>query len=158
RHRPGLRTLTFPRVLAVGDAAVTVELGEGIDPELAARVRALDRSLRRAPFSGFRESAPAYRSLLVLYDPGRSRFADVRADLLARAAEPVGREEPGRLRCLPVLYGGDAGPDLADVARACRLSEAEVIARHAGAEYTAYMLGFTPGFAYLGPLPEALSV
>jgi KipI family sensor histidine kinase inhibitor len=142
----------------VGDAAVTVELGAGIDPDLAARVRALDRSLSRAPFPGFRESVPTYRSLLVLYDPGRIRFADVRAVLLARAAEPVPREEPGPLRCLPVLYGGEAGPDLADVARACRLSEAEVVARHSATEYTAFMLGFTPGFAYLGPLPEALSV
>jgi len=150
--------LSFPRVLAVGDAAVTVELGNDIDPDLAARVRALDRSLLRAPFPGFRESAPAYRSLLVLYDPARIRFADVRADLLQRAREPPGREEPGPLRSVPVVYGGASGPDLADVARACRLSESEVVARHAAQEYTAFMLGFTPGFAYLGLLPEALSL
>jgi KipI family sensor histidine kinase inhibitor len=150
--------LTYPRVLAVGDAAVTVELGSGIDPALAARVRALDRALLREGFPGFREAVPTYRSLLVLYDPGRIRFAEVRAHLLARAGAPAEREEPGPLRCIPVLYGGAAGPDLAEVARACRLSEAEVVAQHSSIEYTAFMLGFRPGFAYLGTLPARLAL
>jgi KipI family sensor histidine kinase inhibitor len=150
--------LTYPRALAVGDAAVTVELGQEIDSAVAARVRALDRAVLRDPFPGFREAVPTYRSLLVTYDPGGIRFADVRAHLLERAAATAEPEEPGPLLRVPVLYGGEAGPDLAEVARTLRLSEAEVVARHSAAEYTAFMLGFRPGFAYLGPLPESLSL
>jgi len=151
--------LTYPRVLAVGDAAVTVELGATIDAAVARNVRALDRAVVASPFPGFREAVPTYRSLLVLYDPTRIRFADVRADLLARsAAAAEAPDEPGRLHRIPVVYGGDAGPDLADVARAVRLSEAEVVAAHASVEYTALMLGFRPGFAYLGTLPESLAL
>ncbi len=150
--------MTYPRVLAVGDAAVTVELGSGIDPDLAARVRALDRALLRESFPGFREAVPTYRSLLVLYDPGRIRFADVRAHMLARAQAPAEREEPGSLHRIPVLYGGEAGPDLAEVARACGLSEADVVVQHSSTEYIALMLGFRPGFAYLGALPEKLAL
>jgi KipI family sensor histidine kinase inhibitor len=150
--------LTYPRVLAVGDAAVTVELGTTIDPDLARRVRALDRALLHKPFRGYREAVPTYRSLLVTYDPARIRFADVRADLLARAAAPEAPEEPGRLHRVPVVYGGEAGPDLAEVARALALSEAEVVAQHTSIEYTAFMLGFRPGFAYLGVLPESLAL
>jgi KipI family sensor histidine kinase inhibitor len=150
--------LTYPRVLAVGDAAVTVELGSVIDPVLAARVRALDRALLGDPFPGCREAVPTYRSLLVTYDPERIRFGDVRAHLLARASAPPEPEEPGPLVRIPVVYGGETGPDLADVARALRLSEGEVVARHSSVEYTAFMLGFRPGFAYLGTLDESLSL
>src|SRR5262249_49322593 len=99
------RRLTYPRVLAVGDAAVTVELGSTIDADPARRVRALDSALRREPFGGFREAVPTYRSLLVMYDPAHIRFADVRALLLARAAAPETPEEPGRLHRVPVVYG-----------------------------------------------------
>ncbi len=150
--------MTYPRVLAVGDAAVTVELGSGIDPALAARVRALDRALLREGFPGFRESVPTYRSLLVLYDPGRIRFAEVRAHLLARVAVRAEKEAPFAIHRVPVRYGGEAGPDLAEVARTCRLSEAEVVALHSSVEYTALMLGFRPGFAYLGILPAKLDL
>jgi KipI family sensor histidine kinase inhibitor len=150
--------LTYPRVLAVGDAAVTVELGKEIDSGVAARVRALDRAVLREPFPGFREAVPTYRSLLVTYDPARLRFADVRAHLLERAEALGEAAEPGRLHRIPVLYGGEGGPDLAEVARALRLSEEEVVARHSSVEYTAFMLGFRPGFAYLGPLPESLAL
>ncbi len=150
--------MTYPRVLAVGDAAVTVELGKDIDAAVAASVRALDRALLRDPFPGLGEAVPTYRSLLVTYDPGRVRFDDVRTHLLDRAKAPPGAEEPGPLHRIPVVYGGEAGPDLAEAARALGLSEAELVARHSSVEYTAFMLGFRPGFAYLGPLPEELAL
>jgi KipI family sensor histidine kinase inhibitor len=134
---------------------VTVELGDGIDPALNARVRALDRALANDPFEGFREAVPSYRALLVFYDPDRAGFSEVRETLLSRAAAP--EEAPlGRLHEIPTRYGGDEGPDLADVARSRGLTEEQVIALHGSVEYTAFMLGFTPGFAYLGFLPEAL--
>jgi KipI family sensor histidine kinase inhibitor len=146
----------FPRVLPVGDSAVTVELGDSLDLLLNARVRALDRALQERPFPGFREAVPTHRSLLVLYDPQRSGLAETAALLEERAAAGVDKEPEGRLITIPVLYGGEAGPDLAEVARARGLSEADLIAANSAADYRAFMLGFTPGFAYLGLLPPSL--
>jgi KipI family sensor histidine kinase inhibitor len=149
--------LTFPRVLPVGDAAVTVELGDALDPVTSARVRALDLALAEAPFEGFRESVPTHRSLLVLYDAGVARFSSVARTLLTLAASPAPPPPPGRHHEVPVVYGGEDGPDLAPVARERGLSEGEVVRLHSSADYTAFMLGFTPGFAYLGLVPEALA-
>jgi KipI family sensor histidine kinase inhibitor len=148
--------LSFPRVLPVGDAAATVELGGVLDPRTSARVRALDLALARAPFDGFREAVPTHRSLLVLYDAGAVRFPSVARALLSLAASDAPPPPPGRLHRVEVAYGGDDGPDLEALARERGLSPAEAVRRHAAAEYTAFMLGFTPGFAYLGLLPEAL--
>jgi KipI family sensor histidine kinase inhibitor len=118
-------------------------------------VRALDRALAAAPFDGFLEAVPSYRALLVLYDAGRVGFSELRDVLLARAAAPEDAP-PGRLHGVPTHYGGDDGPDLAEVAHSHGLTEAQVIALHGSVDYTAFMLGFTPGFAYLGVLPAAL--
>ena len=148
--------MTFPRVLPVGDAAVTVELGDALDPRTSARVRALDLVLAHAPFDGFRESVPTHRSLLVLYDATVARFTSVARILLSLAASPAPPPPPGRLHEIPVVYGGEDGPDLAALAAERGLAEADVVGLHAGPEYTAFMLGFTPGFPYLGLLPEAL--
>ncbi len=146
----------FPRVLPVGDAAATIELGDQVDLELGARVRALDRRLLERPFPGFIESVPTYRSLLAVYDPRAAGFDEVSAWLLS-ALPPAGVEvSTGALHRLPTVYGGEHGPDLEAVARGCRLAPGEVVARHAGTEYTAMMLGFGPGFAYLGLLPAEL--
>jgi KipI family sensor histidine kinase inhibitor len=146
----------FPRVLPLGDSALTFEFGDRLDRVLNARVRALDRALAERPFPGLRESVPTHRSLLVLYDPHRTGFEEVSHLLQERAAARTDEEARGRLVTVPTLYGGEEGPDLAEVARARGLSEAELIARHSAPEYVAFMLGFTPGFAYLGPLPDAL--
>jgi antagonist of KipI len=146
------------RILPVGEAAVSVELGDAIDPALNARVRGLDRALRGRPFPGFRESAPTYRSLLVVYDPRAARFAEAGAALHALVDAAPAAERAGRLVQVPTRYGGDDGPDLAEVARAHGLTEAEVVAAHASLEYTAFMLGFIGGFAYLGTLPAMLEM
>ncbi|HEX9185708.1 MAG TPA: 5-oxoprolinase subunit PxpB [Vicinamibacteria bacterium] len=148
--------MSLPRVLPAGDAAATVELGDHLDAETSARVLALDRALAARPFEGFRESVPTHRSLFVLFDPAAVRFAAVAADLRARASLAEARPAPGRLHELPTVYGGEAGPDLAPLARERGLLEGDLVRLHAAPEYTAFMLGFTPGFAYLGLLPEAL--
>ena len=149
--------MSFPRVLPVGDAALTVELGDRLDPETNARVQTLDRDLAATPFDGFRESVPTHRSLLVLFDPTVVRFSTAAADLRARAARRTAPAGPGRLHEIPTAYGGEAGPDLSALAHGRGLAEEEVVRLHATTEYTAFMLGFTPGFAYLGLLPEALA-
>jgi len=117
------------------------------------RVRALDGGRARPPVPGLREAVPTYRSLLVVYDPARAGFGDVRAALLEIAQAPLSAPPRGRRIEVPVAYGRDDGPDLQDVARSRGLDVAEVVARHAATDYTALMLGFTPGFAYLGLLP-----
>jgi len=148
--------LTFPRALPVGDAALALELGDTLDPRTSARVRALDLALLRAPFDGFRESVPTHRSLLVLYDATVARFSSVARILLSLAASPAPPPPPGRLHEIPVVYGGDDGPDLGPLAAERGLAPGDVVRLHAATEFTAFMLGFTPGFAYLGLLPEAL--
>jgi KipI family sensor histidine kinase inhibitor len=149
--------LTFPRILPVGDRAVSVELGDTIDVGLNGRVHALDASLAREPLPGIVETVPTYRALLVLYEPRGIPFGVLVTRLLERAATAGESPPPGRLVLVPTCYGGEAGPDLKEVARECGLSEAAVVRLHASTDYTAFMLGFRPGFAYLGPLPEALA-
>jgi KipI family sensor histidine kinase inhibitor len=142
----------------VGDAALSVEFGDTIDPAVNARVRGLDRALGERPFPGFREAQPTYRSLLVLYDPRTCRFAEASAALQAHVDAGPATERTGRLVVVPARYGGDDGPDLTEVARAHGLTEAEAVAVHTGVEYTAFMVGFIAGFAYLGPLPDHLEM
>ncbi len=148
---------SFPRVLPVGEAAATLELGETIDPELNARVRAVDQALAERPFPGFLEAVPTYRSLLVLYDPLVLRFAEVEAELMSLTTVAGRTPVPGTLHVIPVRYGGEWGPDLDDVARRLGLTCDEVVRLHTGHEVVAAMVGFLPGFAYLGPLQPALA-
>ena len=148
--------MTFPRALPVGDAALTLELGDALDARTSARVRALDQALARAPFEGFRESVPTHRSLLVLYDATVARYSSVARVLLSLAAREAAPPPPGRLHEVPVVYGGEDGPDLAPLAAERGLSEPAAVRLHAQGEYTVFMLGFMPGFPYLGILPEAL--
>jgi len=148
--------LSFPRALPVGDAALTVELGDALSPATNARVLALDRDLAKNPFEGFREAVPSHRSLLVLFDPAAVRFGALAGRLVARVARRGSPLVPGRLHEVEVVYGGEGGPDLAGLARERGLSGSDLIRLHAGEPYAVFMLGFTPGFAYLGLLPEAL--
>lgn len=144
------------RLLPAGDAALCVELGQEIEPRLAERVRALEHALRQRPFPGFLEAVPSYRSLLVLFDGARLTRAEAASALEARLATPLPVPPEPRLHEIPVAYGGAYGPDLEAVAAACGLRPSEVIALHAGVRYTAFMLGFAPGFAYLGLLDPRL--
>lgn len=146
----------YPRILPVGDSALTVEFGDRIDPALNARVRALDRAIAERSLPGLIEAVPTYRSLLVRYDPGVLDLSQLRGELLERADRPGAAAPPGRLHLIPTRYGGEDGPDLALVAGSLGLSESEVVRLHLSQEHTAFMLGFMPGFAYLGLLPESL--
>jgi antagonist of KipI len=150
--------LSFPRLAPLGSAAYCVELGDSLASETNARVRALDRELARRPFDGLREAVPTLRSLLVLYDVAAIRPAAVVRELETRLARlDAAPATPGRLHALETRYGGEDGPDLVALARARGLSERELVALHTGSEYTAFMLGFKPGFAYLGLVPEPLA-
>src|SRR3989442_4196818 len=147
-----------PRVLPVGDRAAAVELGDAIDPALNARVRALADALPGSPLPGLIETVPTYRSLLVLYEPAATGFTALATGLLERAAEARAAPQTGLLHEIATCYGGEEGPDLPEVARRCGLPESEVVALHGSTEYTVFMLGFRPGFPYLGLLPAALAL
>ncbi|TVT51008.1 MAG: 5-oxoprolinase subunit PxpB [Denitromonas halophila] len=151
------------RILDFGDAALTVEFGDAIDPALQARVNALDVAIERAraagQLGGVIETVPTFRSLTVVYDPLLTRRATLEAALseLIDAADhaPVG---DGRHWRLPACYGGAFGPDLADVAAATNLTPEAVIDAHSATEYVVYMLGFLPGFPFMGDVPAALQL
>ena len=149
------------RVLDAGDAAFTVEFGNAIDPRLLAAVNALDAAIARlheeGGLPGLVETMPTFRSLTVFFDPlatGREALLAALQPLLAAAEEAA--PLAGRRWRLPVCYEGEAAPDLAETARTLGVGEDEVIALHSGTEYLVYMLGFLPGFPFMGDLPERL--
>ena len=149
--------LAPPRLLDVGEAALCVEFGETVDPALNARVIALDRALAvRAP-PGVVETVPTYRSLLVHLDPLVADVGSLKATILELAARPAAATGARRRWIVPVVYGGAHGEDLAALAERHAMSETALVARHAGAVYTVFMIGFMPGFTYLGGLDPALT-
>lgn len=136
-----------------------VEFADAISPEANERVYALAEALRRRPLPGLREAVPTYRSLLLHFDPLTLEEARLRRHveaLLRGDAVRLAPEREPRLREVPTLYGGAMGPDLPSVAELTGLTEAEVVRLHSETIYTVYMVGFLPGFPYLGVLPEAL--
>lgn len=147
-----------PRLLPAGDSAIVAEFGDGIDLQVSARVRFLHRALGDVPPPGIVETVPTYRSLMVHYDPAvLSREAVERLIAEAASRPPDTVREAVRTVEIPVLYGGLAGPDLADVAALAGLREQEVVDLHASGEYVVFMLGFMPGFAYLGGLSPRIA-
>lgn len=147
-----------PRFLPGGDSALFVELGDGIDPELNRRVRQMHLAIEEARLTGVVEVVPAYCSLLVYYEPHRTSPEDLVAalDLLSRMAEEREYPQP-MITEVPTAYGGEHGQDLEFVAGHSGLSTQEVVHLHAGRDYLIYMLGFTPGFPYLGGMSPRIS-
>ena len=115
-------------------------------------------TLGEHPLPGLGEPLPTYRSLLLHYDPLRLSFAEVTALVEEALTRVEGRARPEpRLVEIPTCYGGEFGPDLEFVARHNGLSPEEVMRFHSSSLYPVYMLGFSPGFAYLGGLPHAIA-
>lgn len=156
----------YPRFLPVGDAALSVEFGDAINPDLNARVVALDIALAAAEFDGIIETVPSYRSLLICYDPvllsWRQLAMKIRRLLEGRLLEDdTGTGMPRAAAVtwsVPVVYGPPYGDDLPEVAARLAMPEAEIIRIHSGAEYLVYMVGFAPGLPYMGPLPDTLHI
>jgi KipI family sensor histidine kinase inhibitor len=145
------------RFLDAGDSAVVVEFGEGIDAGISAQVLALDAKVMAANPPGLVETVPTYRSLMVQVDPlvfDRAAFETwVKAQLPALADAAL----QGRRWRVPVVYGGAFGIDLEDVAALHKLTTAQLIDRHAAAVYRVYMIGFMPGYTYLGGLDQSIA-
>ena len=141
----------------IGACGALAVLGSRISETTGAGVAALELAVQRARLPGVTETVPAFASLLVRYDPLRTDYDGVSAALRSLAAEiTAGSAQTGRTVDIPVCYGGAYGEDLPDVARHAGLTEEEVIRLHSGRTYRIYMLGFLPGFPYLGGLDERL--
>lgn len=147
------------RLEPFGEAAVIVLLGGGIDEASYRQLAALSKAIQNNPPRGFAELVPAYNSLLVVFDPRISDTDSVSTAVqtLAATLPPVTEDAARDIIELPVAYGGDFGPDLESVAAKAGLSTEEVIAIHSSKPYLVYMLGFTPGFPYLGGMDQRIA-
>jgi KipI family sensor histidine kinase inhibitor len=150
---------TFSRILHAGENCLVVEFGNAIDLEINACVQALRRKIDSQPFRGFVETVPTYRSLSVHFDPLKAP-RDLEK-LLLRLSEDLGNSEETRtprekLVMIPACYEKNFAPDIEKVALHAGISVEEVIRRHSARDCYCYMLGFVPGFSYLGGMDPAL--
>ncbi len=145
------------RYFPAGDSALVVEAGNEISPKLNQKIRGLVLALEEYALPGIRELVPTYRSLMILYDPAIILFTELIEHIkhLEVHVQTVELPEP-RIVEIPVVYGGDFGQDIDYVADYHDLNTEEVVALHSGRDYLVYMLGFTPGFCYLGGMAEEL--
>ena len=141
----------------MGDRSLLVELGDEISLVVNQRVRELFLTLERHGIEGVVEAIPCYRSLLIVYDPLKITVSTLlnRIKDLRRTMNRAQLPKPRTLK-IPVVYGGEYGPDLVWVARYHKISPEEVIRLHAGSTYNVYGIGFAAGYAYMGSLPDAL--
>jgi len=146
------------RFLLTGDTSLTAEFGNEISKEINAQIRAYNIALESSGIPGIVETVPTYRSLMIHYDPGVILYKE----LVKRLKGLLSRIDqieipPSDVLEIPVLYGGEMGPDLAFVAQNAGISEEEVVKIHTSTEYLIYMLGFTPGFTYLGGMSDKIA-
>ncbi|TQR19704.1 5-oxoprolinase subunit PxpB [Psychrobacillus vulpis] len=151
----------------LGDSALIVQLGEGIDPIIHERVKNLSELLTNNPFEGFIELVPAYNNITVFYNPyivynsqkgTLTAFEKVCAHMKHLVQQiKININEGPRLVSIPVCYGGEFGPDLENVAQYHNMTQEEVIRIHSESECLVYMLGFAPGFPFMGGMDERIA-
>lgn len=146
-----------PKILPAGDQAVLIELGKEITPQINQQVHSLGLLLENRAPVGIKEIIPSYSSLLIYYDPAQISFREVAA-LVQNLLQENGHKEnnPPVVKEIPVVYGGEYGPDLEFVAQAHGLTAPEVIKWHTSQTYLVYVVGFSPGFAAMGTVPEII--
>ena len=150
--------MSEPRISPLGDSALTITLGHGISEQLSEKVVEEAHLIEESEILGVVDVVPAYASVTVHYDPLRVGYADLRSRLLALAGsgQPTAVGNAGsRSHTIQVRYDGE---DLADVAARVGLTTGDVIAIHTATEYRVFVIGFVPGFAYLGVLDSRLVI
>jgi KipI family sensor histidine kinase inhibitor len=151
----GLFEKPFFRI--AGDRGLLVEYGDGIDPDINNKVRSMAIVMEQETLEGVLETIPTYRSLLIIYNPAITNPAKLKKEILAleERLSQIKITPPDTVE-IPVCYGGEFGPDIKFVAEHNSVTEDDIIRIHSGEEYQIYMIGFTPGFPFLGGLPEVL--
>ncbi len=151
-------TMYQTRFFPMGDLAISVEFPQEISPDISKQIRAFNIALKNRRIGGILETVPTYCSVLIHYKPEIISYGDLLAELqgiLAQSSEIT--LPPSSVVEIPVLYGGDYGPDLDFVASYNNISPETVVKIHSSGEYLIYMLGFTPGFPYLGGMDERIA-
>lgn len=145
------------KILTAGDSALLIEFEQKIAPEINAQITAFVHLLKEQHIEGVTDLIPAFASLLINYDPRVIGYKDLKARIEELLKIEVSEEaSEARVFEIPVCYGGEYGPDIANIAENAGLSEQEVIDIHCSKDYLIYMLGFLPGFVYLGGLDERI--
>lgn len=145
-------------VLPCGDCAVTVQVGNEISEETNRKVVALMQALTEKPLPGITELVPSYSAVCLHYDPSILSYESLLEHLQCIETDTVTSDSASqRVVEIPVCYGGEYGPDLDFVAQHNGLSAEQVIDIHSGGTYLVYMLGFLPGFAYMGGMDERIA-
>ncbi len=146
-----------PRIVPLGDSSALVQLGDDIDLKINQRVHTLAKIVNASSLDGVVENVPAYTTLLIHYDPRMISFTQIKDHLRAMMHQMGELESPKPRQVeVPVRYGGEWGPDLEFVASHCGLRVEDVIRIHSERVYTIFMMGFTPGFPYMGKLDDVL--
>ena len=145
------------RILTAGDSALLIEFGREIDPETNRKITALVQLMREQHIEGIVDVIPAFCSLLINYDPRVLSYEELK-ERMEHLLKMETKTEATRKRIfeIPVCYGGGYGPDIENIAEHAGLSVEEVIKIHSSKDYLIYMLGFLPGFTYLGGLDERI--
>ncbi len=150
--------MEYPQIKITGDTSVAIVFGNEISEKINTEIRAFDEALNEAQIDGIYETVPTYCTLTIHYAPEIIRYGELAKKLeellsVSHKAQKISTV----IIEIPVLYGGEAGPDLEYVAQYNNLSTDEVIRIHSEAEYLIYMLGFTPGFSYMGGMNERIA-
>lgn len=145
------------RILTAGDSAVLIEFGKEISPDINARITALVRLMKAQQIEGVVDMIPSFCALLINYDPRVVSYGKMKKRLeKLLKLEVETRATEAKIFEIPVCYGSEYGPDLDNISSLAGLREEEVIRIHSSRDYLIYMLGFLPGFSYLGGLDERI--
>lgn len=148
-----------PTISPVGDRAISIDFGQVIDPTINRHIRQTIERIKELQLDGIIELVPTYCALLVEYDAMLYSYSDI-CNIIEPTLEEGMSDTTNELVTVvevPTVYGGEFGPDLSFVASHNQLSEDEVISIHSGTDYLVYMLGFIPGFTYLGGMDSRIA-
>lgn len=147
-------------IAAIGDGVIRIHFPGEVNHEMNFRIQSNCELIHKEHINGVLELVPGYHTITLYYDPYQIRFQELEyklKNILENDVSPKKVQKQGRLLRIPVCYGGELGPDLSRVAKQHHLTEEEVIKRHQQPEYLVYLLGFLPGFPYLGGLDQSIA-